>query len=347
MYKPYKLAQVGFKRLEEIGEDGKNSKVYLSHDPQLNAKIVIKEIEKSKFTNLDDHFIESAMLYESAHTNVVPIHYACYDADNIFLAMPFFANGSLKNLLNSRHPSVREIIVLSTQFLTGLHHIHSKRLIHFDIKPDNILISDNGEAMLSDFGLTRRMQYDGVAQQNRIYTKISPPEAFTGNVFSNKFDVYQSGVTLYRMCVGERSFYAQFEQFLIEGVLNLPSFKKAILSEEFPNRTTYPEHIPLAMRNVIRDCLKSDPDSRLDSAISIVNRLSDIDGHCLDWNYSVGSDYKQWKKETEDKSVTLKVSDSGNSLAWHTSKTGRRRRIPDFCQESISKRGIKEMLRRH
>ncbi len=89
----------------------------------------------------------------SAHPNVVQIHYACYDADRIYLAMPYYRKGSVTSLITDKYMTVREIVTVGCQVLSGLHNIHSKGLIHFDVKPDNILLSDRGEALLSDFGL--------------------------------------------------------------------------------------------------------------------------------------------------------------------------------------------------
>ena len=91
--------------------------------------------------------------------------------------MPFYPKGSLNKIIDSRFLTVREIISLGTNFLSGLHNIHSKRLIHFDIKPDNILISERNEAHLTDFGLAKKAAFDG-AEQDRVYGRMAPPEYF-------------------------------------------------------------------------------------------------------------------------------------------------------------------------
>jgi serine/threonine protein kinase len=132
MFKPHNVADVAFDLQREIGAEGRNSQVYVAHDPQLDAKLVIKKIAKAQLDTAG-YFSESACIYASAHSNVVPIHYACQDSDFIYLAMPHYAKGSLKALMSQRFLTVREIVVLATQFLSGLHNIHSKRLVHFDI----------------------------------------------------------------------------------------------------------------------------------------------------------------------------------------------------------------------
>jgi serine/threonine protein kinase len=162
MLKPYKRAEVTFEPILEIGQEGKNSTVHVVNDPNLNAQLVIKTIPKSSL-NVAEYFSESQILYLSSHPNVVPVHYACEDADSIYIAMPYFQKGSLNVLMSNKSLTVREIIKYACQFLSGLHNIHSKRLIHFDVKPDNILLSDSDEALISDFGLSRHTDYSGLA----------------------------------------------------------------------------------------------------------------------------------------------------------------------------------------
>jgi serine/threonine protein kinase len=213
MLKPYQKAEISFDLIREIGAHGTNSHTYVSRDHQLDAEIVTKQISKASLYSPTNFFDESKALYASAHPNVVPIHYACEDSDNIYLAMPYYRKGSLKDLMGTRHLTVREIVTVACQILTALHNIHSKGLIHFDVKPDNILLSDRGEALLCDFGLAKQMNFSGIAAQDRHYAKMIPPEATTGDFFNATFDIYQLGLTLYRMCNGDTAFYDQFARY--------------------------------------------------------------------------------------------------------------------------------------
>jgi serine/threonine protein kinase len=81
MLKPYQKAELEFDILKEIGQDGKNSKTYITFDHQLDAQIVTKQILKSKLNSPAEFFAESQSLYASAHPNVVQVHYACFDTD--------------------------------------------------------------------------------------------------------------------------------------------------------------------------------------------------------------------------------------------------------------------------
>jgi eukaryotic-like serine/threonine-protein kinase len=149
MLRPYNRAQITFDLITEIGQDGRNSRTYLARDHQLDAEIVIKEVQKAYLASAPSFFEESKALYASAHPNVVQIHYACEDTSAIYIGMPYYYRGSIKTLMTAQRLTVREIVTLGCNVLSGLHNIHSKGLIHFDVKPDNVLLSARSEGLLS------------------------------------------------------------------------------------------------------------------------------------------------------------------------------------------------------
>ena len=341
-----RTAELSFHILQEIGLEGKNSTVFTANDLQLNAEIVVKKMLKSDFSDVDEYFIEASLLYLSSHPNVVPIYYACQDDDHIFLAMPYFALGSLKKRIKESPISVREIIIWSTQLLSGLHNIHSKNLIHFDVKPDNVLFSDRGEALLSDFGLTKQTTYSGVAGQDRIYGNMVPPEAFSTQDFNNQFDIYQFGLTLHRMCVGDDVFYAEYATFIDDGILNRCSFRHAVVNGQFPTKNCYPEHIPQALTNTIKKCLATSLDDRYISAVDVVNDLSSIEGELLDWKLHYEGENRTWRKKATDGSeFELTVGENGSSEAKKISARGNIKRITEYCKPQLNRSDIKRFLR--
>lgn len=346
MLKPYSRADLHFRLDDEIGAEGRNSQVYRAHDPQLDANLVIKKVGKASM-DADDYFRESSLLYGSAHSNVVPVLYACQDGDSIYLAMPLYARGSLKALMATRSLTVREIVVFSTQILSGLHHIHSKRLVHFDIKPDNVLISDRGEALLSDFGLAKPRDSNGVAGQDRLYGKMVPPESFRIDQFDHRFDIYQFGLTLYRMCVGDADYYSQYSSFIVNGALDRLRYKQAVTNAQFPDTTAskYPEHIPERIISVVRKCLQTDPTDRYQSAIEIVNDLASVEGELLDWRYQIAGANRSWVKMSDRYEIRLDLNDQWEPQASKRSGDGAPRRITAFCGGRLNRQQVKQFLR--
>jgi serine/threonine protein kinase len=337
----YQKAQISFRKLEEIGHEGKNSKVYRAHDENLDAEIVIKEIQKEEGFSSESYFEEAQALYKSTHPNIVQVCYACDDDNMVYVATPFYRNGSLKRLMATKYLTVKEIIRYSTHFLNGLHNVHSKGLIHFDVKPDNILISDRNEALLSDFGQSKPINEDGFAQQPMLYGKQYPPEVF-GNknfIFDNRFDIYQVGLTMYRMCVGDTEFNSQFSRFK-----TWPEFGQNVIAGKFPNRKSYPLHIPKKLQRVINKCLKPNPIDRYNSPIEIVNALADIDGSILHWEYSCDENRKSWRQDVDGMIKLIEVCNAGTSKAYKHGNNSPARRVKGFCKTLIANTEIIEFL---
>lgn len=341
---PYSTAQVSFQLNNEIGQEGSNSKTYLAHDSQLDAQIVVKKVLKASLPSVDQYFEESRTLYLGTHPNVVQLHYACQDNDHIYIAMPYYSRGSLNALMDSRFLTVREIVTLGCQIAAGLHNIHSKGLIHFDIKPDNILLSDRGEALVSDFGLSRRINRTGIAGQDRLYFKMCPPESYKSDEHDVRFDIYQLGLTLYRMCAGNAEFYRQFAQFGVStSTFDSNAFKVAVRNGQFPDRSKLPEHIPARLRSVIKGCLEPDLANRTRAAIEVANGLAQVDEK-LDWHYSVSTTERQWVRFSDGMQYQIAVKNDGSSYA-QKGRDGKLSRITAYCDPSISSTSLKKFLK--
>jgi serine/threonine protein kinase len=186
--------------------------------------------------------------------------------------MPFYKKGSLKTLIDSRFLTVREIIRYAVQFLSGLHNIHVKKLIHFDIKPDNILISDSDEALVTDFGLAKNMNTLGFSTPQQVYPRQFPPELFTQTHHSMLFDIYNAGLTLYRMSNGNQFYYDQMQKYSTQA-----QYISAIQNGNFPNRTSYQPHIPKNLRKVINKAISVNQTDRYQTVLELINELSPID----------------------------------------------------------------------
>lgn len=345
MLKPYSKAQISFDLRTEIGQEGSNSKAYIAYDPQLDAEIVIKKILKNSLDSVDRFFDESRVLYLSTHPYVVPVYYACEDADSIYIAMPYYRRGSLNALIESRFLTVREIVAFGCQIASGLHNIHSKKLVHFDIKPDNVLLSERGEALISDFGLSRRLDPTGTAGQDRLYLKMRPPEAYTTSDFTPAFDIYQFGATLYRMCNGNQAFYDQFHRFgTTPSTFDRDAFRFAVRNGRFPDRGLFEEHIPNRLRQLIKKCIEPDPADRFQAVIEVSNELAQVEDK-LDWQFSLDGVKRSWTRTEDDKQYRLTVHQDGTAIAEKTMLTScRRTKITNYCKSDIKPKDIRKFL---
>ena len=97
--------------------------------------------------------------------------------------MPYYKNGSLNQMLDYKNLTVREIIKYSLDFLSAIYYMHDNNIIHCDIKPNNILINDKNQAILSDFGSAIRLDINGLGKLKNVYYKhIAPEQCFTSTV---------------------------------------------------------------------------------------------------------------------------------------------------------------------
>jgi serine/threonine protein kinase len=336
---------VSFEKRQEIGQAGKNSRVHVIYDVNLDAELVMKTVPKAKL-DVPTYFAEAQLLYKSVHPNVVPILYACEDADSIYLAMPHFKHGSLAGVVKRRFLTVREVIRYAAHFLAGLHNVHSKGLVHFDVKLDNILIGDRNEALLSDFGLAKQMNHAGVAEQDAIYLKTLPPEYFLKTAFGVPFDIYQVGLTLHRLINGNDIFYQQFERYGVGAAFDRERFKFDVINERFPKRDMHYEHVPNKLRSVIAKCLKREPAARYRTATAIVSDLAGIDGAQLDWQYQVDGDGSRiWSKVDGGRELRLRINDAGRAVAEKGPEGGPLRRITAYCKDDVRVSDIRRFIR--
>ena len=309
-------SKISFEKINEIGSlEGKNSKVFLAKDIQLDAELVIKEIPKTSFSNAHLYYAEARNLYSSKHPNIVEIHYASEDDDNIYFALPYYQKGSLNSIMANRFLSVREILKYSLEFLTALHYIHTKKLVHFDIKPTNILINDSNVALLTDFGLSKYLDGFGLASPEGLYHSHVPPEALTGTDIDLKTDIYQSGLTIYRMCNGNEPFHKHWRKRLQTKEERM----EAITNGTFPDRSYFLPHIPKQLRKVILKAIETDHSKRYNSVLEMINELSKID-KSLDWIYSKNNKNTHVWEIHESNSVSTIILDCQKGI-WSTRAT--------------------------
>ncbi|WED21559.1 serine/threonine protein kinase [Vibrio sp. JC009] len=342
----YHVAAVQFEPIEEIGQEGKNSRVFKIRDSALNAEMVLKQVPKIKFQTPEQFFDEARMLYAIQHPNVVEVNYACFDNDFVYMTMPFYSNGSLSRFMNGRFLTVREIIRYSIQFLSGLHHIHSNGLLHFDLKPDNIMLSVRNEAMLSDFGLAKYMDAYGFNTPRQIYSSHTPPELINTKLLTTTSDIYQAGLTIYRMCVGSDNFNSQYAKFGTGADFDRAHFEQELVNGIFPDRNVLPEHIPNKLHSVINRCLAVDPVDRYQAVIEVVNALSDVDDRYFDWQYENLGHIRKWSK-TSDTGVLhcIELDENQKSEAYKVNGQGRRTRTSKYTKPKITTRELNRFFK--
>ncbi|HRH43148.1 MAG TPA: serine/threonine-protein kinase [Pyrinomonadaceae bacterium] len=326
-----------FQKGKPIGS-GTYGSVYEAYDPQLGADLAVKIIPISSFSDVDAYFREARMLYLTRHHNIAQVNYAGKDQDFVYLMMPHYRKGSMKSLIDTRFLTVREIIRYSIQFLSGLNNIHVKGLLHFDLKLENLLISDNNQALVSDFGLAQSTDVHGNAEVLGTTIAFAPPEFFTdGHPIKNfKYDIYQAGFTMYRMCNGDKMLEQQYHD-ICKG--NPNNIVPAIIKGDFPDRSAYHMHIPKPLRSVINKALNIDLNIRYDSIIDMLNQLSSVK-FASDWQMKQTLNGNEW--DNPDYTVREKAILGAWEIECRRKSTGNR--VTKYCAKVFKESEKKTLL---
>ncbi|WP_426349379.1 serine/threonine-protein kinase [Alloiococcus sp. CFN-8] len=329
----YRKVNIDFEVIKPIGNnEGKNSDVFLAKDMQLNAELVVKQMEISKFSKMEEYFSEARILYDCKHPNIMEIQYASQDENYIYVSMPYHRKGSLSSLIDSRFLTVREIIKYSLDFLSGVAHIHSKGLVHLDIKPTNIILDETDRAILTDFGLSKYLDENGIANQPISYTSHWEPEIFFSSGRTVLSDIYQIGLTLYRLCNGNDILSEQMKKLNIRNNYEL---KEAILKERFPNKNYYLPHIPNKLIKVIKKSLELDASKRYNNVIQMMNDLSDI-GENLDWNYT-GISNELYYRIKDNNKISIMIKNKLDIVCTKTNLTSTRTtKMHKYCNKGYT-----------
>lgn len=292
--------QFDFEVINNIKSEGVNSSLYMVKDLQVGSKFILKQIDKKGLKEPERYFEESKKIYKLKHPNIMEIHSASYDNEYIYITMPYLKNGSLQHLIENQNLTLRQIIKYSLDFLSAIYHVHENNIVHCDIKPNNILISNEGSAILTDFGSALYLNNLGNARLKNVYYKHIAPEQCTNSTINKKIDIYQIGTTLYRLCNGNEEYNKQARRYK-----DLNSLKIACAKGKFPIRKKYLPHIPKEMINIIEKCINVNTYDRYDNVLQIMNDISSINTH-LDWYYNKENEEKfTWTLNTNDNYINI------------------------------------------
>jgi WD40 repeat protein/serine/threonine protein kinase len=204
-----------YKLLEEIGEGGFGI-VYRAWHQTIQREVAMKVI-LPLFANEAD-FIErfeqeAQLVAKLEHPNIVPLYDFWRDPSGAYLVMRYIRGGSLGNAIdnarvNNQLWDIERAAKLLNQIASALHNAHRNKIVHQDIKPANILLDDDGNAYLTDFGIARVLDSDiNLAQDANNVMHGSPkyisPEHLKRTEITAKSDIYSLGILMYEVLTGE------------------------------------------------------------------------------------------------------------------------------------------------
>jgi serine/threonine protein kinase len=202
----------GYKILERIGSGGFGA-VYRAYQTTLGREVAVKVIlpglaSQPEFIRRFEQ--EAQLVARLEHLHIVPLYDYWRDPDGAYLVMRWLRGGSLKDALATGPYAINQAALLLDQLAAGLATAHAAGVIHRDLKPSNILLDEEGNAYLADFGIAKQLReagaqttVDGAVVGSPDY--LSPEQARSQPV-TPQTDIYSLGVTLYELLTGQHPF---------------------------------------------------------------------------------------------------------------------------------------------
>jgi len=197
--------------IKKIGGGGM-AEVYKARCRVLNRFVAIKVL-RSEFVE-DDEFIskfkdESQAAAKLNHNNIVNIYDTGIDDDTHYIVMEYVEGTTLKEYIQNNKPlDIKESINIAGQISEALRHAHANKIIHRDIKPQNILITEDKLAKVGDFGIARAISEKTITNSDKSIGSVHyfSPEQARGGYVDNRTDIYSLGVVLFEMVTGRVPF---------------------------------------------------------------------------------------------------------------------------------------------
>jgi eukaryotic-like serine/threonine-protein kinase len=201
-------------RLEAKLGSGGMSTVYLARDETLDRPVAVKVMHREMSEQEDQlqRFRQEARaVAKLSHPNVVSVIDAGEDGGHPYIVFEYVKGETLKQRIGRVGAlDTQEAIAYAIEVARGLSVAHARNMVHRDIKPQNVLIDDEGRAKLTDFGISRQLEQAGVTATGRVLgtTDYVAPEQAMGHEVDPRSDLYSLGVVLYEMLVGQVPFHA-------------------------------------------------------------------------------------------------------------------------------------------
>ena len=201
-------------RLEAKLGSGGMSTVYLARDETLDRSVAIKVMHREMSEQADQlqRFRQEARaVAKLSHPNVVGVIDAGEDGGYPYIVLEYVEGETLKQRINRVGAlDPQEALAYAIEIARGLTVAHARQMVHRDIKPQNVLIDADGRAKLTDFGISRELEGDGLTATGRVLgtTDYVAPELAMGQGVDPRSDIYSLGVVLYEMLTGDVPFHA-------------------------------------------------------------------------------------------------------------------------------------------
>lgn len=334
-----------YRLIEFIGEGGM-SMVYRAEDIQLRQIVAIK-ILKAEFSK-DLQYVrrfchEADAAGKMNHQNIVRLLNVGMDQETRYLVYEYVNGRTLKDYIEKEgtiqsSPSVDVVV----RILAALEHAHAHGVIHRDIKPQNILIDQDGYIKVTDFGIARTVGYGTITKEDMVLGTVyySSPEQVMGRDVDARSDLYSTAIVLYEMITGHLPFTGD----------NTTAIAMQHITAEPPSVAQYAPDTPPAIIAFLKKAMQKDPENRFQSAREMATALLSAQNGIIDpsWLAIPAHAKPPVQRPAPEKIAAASpvVSGTDPSGTDHKPATGGKTAQPDSKLRRIL-RGIRRRFRRH
>ncbi|MBQ6495160.1 MAG: Stk1 family PASTA domain-containing Ser/Thr kinase [Bacilli bacterium] len=288
--------------IKSIGEGGM-ANVYLAKDTILERNVAIKVL-RGDLEN-DEKFIrrfqrEARSVSDLSHPNIVEVYDVGEEEGQHYIVMEYIEGRTLKQLIQKRGAlTIPEVLDIMTQLTDGLSAAHKAYIIHRDIKPQNIMILDNGMIKITDFGIAMTLNATQLTQTNSVMGSVHylPPEQAAGQTATTKSDIYSSGILMYELITGNLPFKGD----------NAVEIALKQMKEKLPSIRKQNPLIPQSIENIILKATAKNPKNRYET----IEEMHEDLVHALDEDRANENKYNYKYPESEiDESKAIPIKDT-------------------------------------
>ncbi len=256
-------------RLKAKLGSGGMSTVYLAIDDTLDRPVAVKVMHREiseEPEQLERFRREARAVAKLSHPNVVAVIDAGEDGGHPYIVFEYVEGENLKQRIRRLGPlDPQEALAYAIEIAGGLSVAHARKMVHRDVKPQNVLIDAEGRAKVTDFGIARQLEQQGVTDTGRVLgtTDYVSPEQAMGHGVDQRSDVYALGVVLYEMLTGEVPFTADTQVGVAMKHVN----------EDLPDVQRRRPELSAAAALTIERSTAKDPEKRYESVGAMVEDL--------------------------------------------------------------------------
>ena len=256
--------------LEELGRGGMGV-VYKAEDTKLRRTVALKFLppELTHIPEVNERFTREAQAAAALdHPNICTVYEFDQADKTSFISMAYIEGQSLKEKIASGPFELDEALNIATQVAEGLQEAHKKGIVHRDIKSANIMVTENKQAKIMDFGLARITESTLVTQEGMTMGTVTymSPEQARGEEVDFRTDIWSLGVVLYEMLTGKLPFKGEHEQAIVH----------SILKEKPEPVTDSKPDIPVSIEQVVSKALEKNPEKRYQQVEDLLDDLKSI-----------------------------------------------------------------------